>query len=510
MNTVLAFDLGTGGVKTSLFDEAGRSLASSFAGYETFYPGPGRHEQRPEDWWSGVVRSTREVLEKTEAGEVAAMAVSGHSLGAVPLDADGRLLVDSVPIWSDSRAGRQAEAFFRLVREPEWYLTTGNGFPPALYSLFKIMWYRGEAPEVYERAAVFLGTKDYVNYKLTGVCCTDRSYASGSGAYSLQKGVYVDEYLAASGVAREKLPEIADSAQVIGALLPEAAKILGLRPGIPVCAGGVDNACMALGAGCLADGEAYTSLGTSAWIAVSGREPILSLTKRPYVFAHCVPGQNVSATCIFAAGSCYRWARETLCRDLVQAEQAGGEDSYRAMDRLARTSPAGANGLLFYPALAGGSSLDASAFARGGFSGLELRHTRADLLRAILEGVCLNLRLAMDVLARQTPLREEMLLVGGGGKSAFWRQIFADVYEKIILQTAIGQDAGSLGAAAIAAVGVGLWADYGAVRGAHVQKTKIEPNPEAEHVYRATLPAFARAAEVQAGLGRLLREMETK
>lgn len=503
MQTLIAYDLGTGGVKTSLFDAEGRSLASAFEPYDTLYPRPGFREQRPEDWWRAIVRSTRAALARAPGGgaDVAALAVSGHSLGVVPVDAEGRLLADSTPIWSDARAGAQAAAFFRRTDEAAWYLETGAGFPPPLYSLFKIMWFRDNAPALYARAAVFLGTKDYVNLRMTGVRLTDRSYASGCGAWSLAGERYREDWIDAAGLDPAKFPRVVPSSAVVGELLPGPARELGLRPGVKVCAGGVDNACMALGAACLGEGEAYVSLGTSAWVAVAGPRPVVEATARPYVFAHCVPGMYVSATAIFSAGNSLRWVRDTLCQDLVAAERAGGPDAYRAMDALAAQSPAGANRLLFNPSLAGGSALEPSPNLRGAFLGLDLRHTRADLLRATLEGVCLNLRLALDVLARQTPLGDAMLLVGGGGKSPLWRRIFASVFEKDIVETNVGQDAGSLGAAALAAVGAGLWRDFAPLRALHRTRAVAHPDPDDAALYRRLLPLFAQSARAQAVLG---------
>lgn len=506
MKYIIAYDLGTGGTKTSLFDENGQSHGSSFFACDTTFPANGWHEQRPEDWWHSVVVSTRGMLEKTgvDVKDIAALAVSGHSLGVVPIGRDGTLLAPTVPIWSDSRAGAQAKAFFEKVPEEEWYMTTGAGFPAALYSLFKIMWYRDNMPELYEATDRFIGTKDYINWKMTGVLCTDRSYASGSGAWDLCGEAYRQDYIQAAGVDAGKLPEVFPSTHVVGTILPNVAEELGLDPATKVCAGGVDNACMALGAACIEDGEAYTSLGTSAWIAVSSGKPIVNAGKRPYVFAHCVPGKFVSATSIFAAGNSYRWARDTLCPDLAAAEAAGGPNAYAVMDELAAAIPAGADRLIFNPSLAGGSGLDKSANVRGCFTGLDLMHTRGHLLRAVLEGVCMNLRLAMDVLAEYTRLSDTMLIVGGGGKSPFWRSLFAAIYEKNILETNVGQDAGSLGAAAVAAVGAGLWKDFSPVKGIHHRKNLVEPDPALVEEYRRYLPVFARIADMQSDVGDML------
>lgn len=488
MNYVLSYDLGTGGVKSSLFDENGRSAGGVFQSYPTDYPEPGFQLQSPEDWWAAVVETTRRLLSDTgvRPGSIRAIGVSGHSLGVVALDLHGVPVWDKTPIWSDSRGEKQADRFFRSVSQKEWYRRTGNGFPPAQYPLFKLMWYREQDPEAFRQVTVHCGTKDYVNYLLTGVIATDVSYASGSGAFDLIKGAYHRDYIEKAGLDPGIFPEILPSDQVLGSL--KAWRELGLSPDTAVVCGGVDNACMALGAGCFTEGRAYTSLGTSAWVAVSAVKPILDNGKKPYVFAYCVPGQYVSATCIFSAGRSLEWARDVL--------YGPGEEkpSYREMDALAERSGVGARGILFNPSLSGGSSLDPSPLIRGCFTGLSLMHGRGDLIRAVLEGVALNLRMALDTLEEFTAIDSRMLLVGGGAKSPLWRRIFADCFHKTILQSAVCQDTGALGAAVLAAKGCGLWSDYSLLRHTDTPDTAADPDEDRVRQYEALLPVFKQLA----------------
>ena len=209
------------------------------------------------------------------------LAISGHSLGAVPVDREGRLLRNTIPIWSDARAQEQARRFFEKVDENEWYLTTGNGFPSALYTVFKIMWYMDNEPDIYRDAFKIIGTKDYINLRLTGVIKTDHSYASGSGVYDLKRNAYHEGYITASGISADKLPDIIPSTAVLGTLTPRAAEETGLGTNVKVVCGGVDNSCMALGAKNVEEGRVYTSLGSSAWIAVSSTEPVLDPKRSP-------------------------------------------------------------------------------------------------------------------------------------------------------------------------------------------------------------------------------------
>ncbi|MBE6896310.1 MAG: pentose kinase [Clostridia bacterium] len=509
MKYVIAYDLGTGGIKTSIFGEDGISKGFSFLPYDTSFPKEGFREQRPDTWWDAVKTTTSTVLLETgiDPNQIVSLAVSGHSLGALPIGYNGQLLCEYVPIWNDSRAKAQAEAFFEKTSEDEWYLSTGNGFPPELYSLFKILWYKDNMPEVYENTDKFIGTKDYINYKMTGVLATDRSYASGCGVFSLKDNRYNEKYIDISGIDRNKLPDILNSTDIVGNILPEVAEELGLSGETLVCAGGVDNACMALGAGCTDDGDVYTSLGTSAWIAVCDRVPVVDTENRPYVFAHCLPDKYVSAVAIFSAGNSLRWVRDKFFADFYSAELAGGAPSYKEIDSLAENSPAGSNKVFFIPTLAGGSSLDKSADAKGCYFGLDLMHTRSDIARATLEGIALNLRVALDVLKKYVTVGENMLIVGGGSKSPLWRQIFADVYEMNIATARVGQDAGSFGAAAVAAVGAGVWTDFEKIKSIVNDEKLTVPSEELSSFYNSLIPSFRKLLDISSDVGDLLKNI---
>jgi xylulokinase len=507
VDKIVAWDLGTGGNKASLYDREGSCLASTFVPYDTAYPRSGWHEQHPDDWWRAVVESTRRVLEQTrvDAREVACCGISGHSLGAVPLDREGRLLRELTPIWSDGRAVAQAQEFFRRCDELEWYRITGNGFSPHLYSVFKVMWYRDHEPVMFSRIDRIIGTKDYVNFRLTGRIYTDPSYASGSGVYDLLRWRYSDRLIEASGLPARIFPEIVPSTQVIGQLTREAADALGLHAGVDVVAGGVDNSCMALGAKAFKEGRVYNNLGSSSWIAVCSVKPLIHDVSRPYVFAHVVPGMFASALCIVAGGSSFRWIRDQLAPDLVARAERERVDAYDLMAEEAARSPPGARGLLFNPSLGGGMPMDKSADIRGGFLGLDLGHTRADLFRAAMEGITLGLRLCLDELRRLTQVSDEMLIVGGGSKSALWRQVYADGYGLRVVKSSVDQQAAALGAAAVAAVGTGLWRDFDRIDAIHRTEEIVEPDPAAAAAYQRLLGPFKKAADDLADLQSLLR-----
>ncbi len=485
---VVSYDLGTGGLKAGLYHLDGTSAGFEFVPYQTYYPETDWHEQRPQDWWQAVCLATKVLLQKSgvKASEVIAVAASGHSLVAAPIGSCGELLMESVPIWSDRRAKVEAADFFKKVDYEKWYLTTGNGDPPETYSVFKLMWLKKQHPEIFSKTRAVLGSKDYINFMLTGEIATDYSYASGSGVFDLLHWCYNEAYIEKAGLPRLLFIDPKESHQPVGTLTAEAAEASGLCEGTRVLCGGVDNACMALGTTGMGNGRVYTSLGSSAWIAVSANKPILDVKKLPFVFAHVEKGFYTTGVSIFAAGSAYRWAKETLCVDL-----AG--DVYQQMNALAATSELGAKGVMFNPSLAGGSSQEPSESLEGAFYGLKLSNSRADLLRAILEGVALSLgTCCLSVIEPMIESNEAMIICGGGARSDLWMQIFADVYNRKVEVINVDQDAASLGAAAIALRGAGIWQDYTPLDALYqVQKTFI-PFQENQASYALIAKRFTR------------------
>lgn len=501
---LIAYDLGTGGIKASLYNGRLETVAKSFMEYPTLYPRSNMHEQRPGDWWDGVVKSTEALLKAsgTDPMDVACIALSGHSCVAVPLDENLRPVADTVPIWSDTRAGEEIAEFFSGVDEEEWYLATGNGFPASCYSLFKLMWFRKHCPEQYARTRKVAGSKDYINLLLTGKLYTDPSYASSTGAYLLKEKKMSGAFLAAAGISEELYPEIVPSHRIIGTLTESAARELGLHTGVRVACGGVDNACMALGAVGSENGAVYISLGSSSWIPVNSVEPVLDFKTKPYVFAHIEENMFTSAYSIFAGGSSYKWCRDTLCPDLSE------KDAYRRMDEMAGTVPPGAGGILFNPSLAGGTSQDKSINIRGAFIGLHQGTSREALIRAVLEGITLNLRSSMELLGKKVPLSGRMLICGGGSRSSFWMQMFADVFGMEIIKSNVDQDAASLGAAAICARALGLYPDYSFLSGLRNIEKSWQPDPEKQKRYAALYPVFLRVSELVSDIGDIMANTE--
>ncbi len=491
---VLSLDLGTGGVKASLVTADCKILGNGFASYPTYGDSEGRREQCPEEWWAGVIESVRQVLAATDRRyPISAIGISGHSMGRVPVDERGELLEQYTPIWSDSRPREYAEEFLKRIEWSQWYRTTGNGSPPPHYAAFKIMALRDSRPEIYRRTVAFLGTKDYINMKLCGAVCSDRSYATGSGLYDLVHGCWQQDYIAACGIDPDKLPRLYKSTDVIGRVTDEAAETLGITAGIPVVAGGVDNGCMALGAGCIGAGEAYCSLGSSSWIAAVSATVDADVNYKPYIFGHCIEGLKLTHEGIFSSGTSHDWVINNMFRDLPH------QTRYEQFDALAAAAPVGANGLIFCPALGGGSSADPAPDMRGAFMRMDLSHTREDIARATLEGLALQLRYVSECMMDNLRC---LTLTGGGARSKLLRQIFADVFGVPVAVTGVTRHTAALGAAALALVGIGEHSDFTFLQTALNDREITEPIHENAKLYEAIGKDFARVMLMSGDLGK--------
>ena len=251
---------------------------------------------------------------------------------------------------------------------------------------------------------------------------------------------------------------------------------------------------MALGARTFGEGDIFSSMGSSSWPTISASRPILDTRVRSYAFAHLVPGRFISATSIFSSGTTKDWGRDLLM----------GSGDHAAMEALAAASPAGAHGLLMVPTLGGGTSLEGGAEVRGGYLGLSLQHGRTDMVRATYEGVAMGLRVALDELRRMTRVGLSLIAVGGGAKSAFWRQILADILDIEVVKTSVDQEAATLGAAAVAFRALEIWPDFGPIRAIHRPIATHIPQPATRPIHAAGLAAYRAAALQQRDLASAL------
>jgi xylulokinase len=477
-NYIIAHDLGTTGNKATLFDAVGSTVATAFEAYDTAYLRPNWAEQDPADWQRAIFRCTRRLLAQSsvEPGDIAAVSFSGHMQGAVVVNREGIPLCPAI-IWADQRATAQADFVRRACGEENIYRLTGHRISAA-YTAAKVLWIKDNQPGIYRQIHKVLQAKDYVAFLLTGVFATDYSDASGTQVFELESRRWADEVLNALGLDPDLFPTVYPSSTVIGGVTVEAAASTGLLAGTPVVIGGGDGACATVGAGSVQVGDAYTNVGSSAWIALTTRHPIFDPQRRTFTFAHLDPELYFPIGTMQSAGGSYAWLESLL--------RAGKDEAtlYNAMDTQAATVPPGARGLLFLPYLLGERSPYWNPLARAAFVGLAMSHSRAELSRAVLEGVALNLRLILDALRVQGVRVEAMRLIGGGAQSKLWRQILADVYGLPVLLPTLTAEASALGAAIAGGVGVGLFPDFSVA-------TRLIPAAEAErpnpaHVGRYT------------------------
>jgi xylulokinase len=283
------------------------------------------------------------------------------------------------------------------------------------------------------------------------------------------------------------LPPIFPSAQVIGQVTAQAAAATGLRAGTPVVIGGGDGACATVGAGAVRPGDAYNYIGSSSWVALATAQPVIDPEQRTFNLAHLDPALNVALGAMQTAGGAFDWFERLLRCDL------DADPIYAALDADAAQVPPGASGLLFLPYLLGERSPHWNPLARGAFVGLAMPNGRGELARAVLEGVAFNLRAILDVLRDQDITVEAMRLLGGGGKSALWRQILADVYGLPIEQVALPASATALGAAIAGGVGVGIYPDYSVARRLAPVARIDRPNPATQARYAALYALFQQS-----------------
>jgi xylulokinase len=490
---ILAHDLGTTGNKASLVDCEGRVLASSFTGYGLELPRVNWVEQNPEDWWQAVCASTRQLLvsAKAPAGQIACVVFSGQMMGCVAVDRQARPLRNAL-IWADMRAVDEAQAIIDGVGMEEAYRITGHRASSS-YSGAKILWVRNHQPDLFAQTHKFLHAKDFIVARLTGRFVTDYSDASGMNLYDLQAGDWSDRILDAIGLDRALLPELHASTDVVGEVTPEAAEAAGLAAGTPVVIGGGDGCCAATGAGVVREGSAYNYIGSSSWIALATAAPIFDPTMRTFTWAHLVPGMFSPCGTMQAAGGSYQWLRDNLCLPEKDAAEGLGLSPYELMNLQVEGSPAGANGLLFLPYLLGERSPRWNPKARGGFIGLTMKHSRADMIRAGLEGITLNLRVILEAFQEQGARVEAMRVIGGGARGRAWRQIMADIYGLPILRPALLEEATSMGAALAGGIGVGLFPDFSVAEKLTPIVDTIQPNPALKPMYDRLYAVFNQA-----------------
>jgi xylulokinase len=491
MSYVIGVDIGTQSTKALLCDERGRIVTQHVKGYRVDTPRPLWAEQWPGVWLDAVVESIAGCVARASvddpafsAGDVRAVCISSLYGGSgIPVDERMQPLHPCL-IWMDRRATEEVEWVRKTVDVERLGQITGNGID-SYYGYTKMLWLRNNRPDVFSRTRYFLPPNAFVIHALTGELAVDRSSAGNiGGVYDMKAGGWSREMLDALGIPFPMMPErLVGSSDVVGGLTPSAAASLGLRTGTPVVAGGVDAAVATLAAGVSRAGQHVAMIGSSmCWGFISQQvDPRHGLVSMPNVFGEA--RDNYVFGGAIAAGAAVTWFREQFCRDAAVLAQARSLDMHDLLDADARGVPAGSDGVLFLPYLMGERSPVWDAKASGSFVGLTLFHQRQHLYRAVLEGVTFALRHNIEAGALGAGrLEEPLVVVGGATHSDLWMQIVADVTGRPVLT--IEQDVeAAMGAAILAAYGVGLVTQGEVRRGWVTLVPRAKPRPEAVAVY---------------------------
>lgn len=456
MKYLLGIDVGTSGTKTALFDTNGNVVASVTFEYPMYQPQNGWAEQNPEDWWQASVNGIKQVIKqsKVDSKDICSIGLSGQMHSLVMLDKDNNVLRPAI-LWCDGRTTHECEQIHQIVGKKRLIEITAN---PALtgFTSGKILWVRNHEPEIYQKCEHILLPKDYIRLKLTGVYATEVSDASGMGLLDVPNRCWSDEVLEKLNIDKKLLAKVYESPQITGYVTSQIAQLTGLSEGTPVVGGAGDNAAAAVGTGVVSDGKAFATIGTSGVVFAHTDKLSIDPEGRVHTFCCAVPNCWHVMGVTLSAGASLQWFRNQLCENIVAEAKQKGVDPYEIMTELAKGSPIGSNRLIFSPYLMGERTPHLDSDCRGSFVGLSAIHTRADMIRSVMEGVTFSLRDCQEILKGMNVSSDKIIACGGGSASPLWRQMIADVMNCPV-STVSGKEGPAFGAAILAGVGAGVY-----------------------------------------------------
>ena len=471
----VGIDLGTSAVKLLLMNEKGEIQKIANREYPLYFPYPGWSEQNPTDWYDKTIDGLKELLSECDKSRVAGISFGGQMHGLVVLDEKDEVIRPAI-LWNDGRTEKQVEYLNQQIGKDKISQYTAN-IAFAGFTAPKILWMREEEPEQFERIHKIMLPKDYLAYRLSGAFVTDVSDASGMLLMDVKNRCWSGEMLSLCGITEEQLPELHESYDVVGTLLPKVAEELGLSTDVKVIAGAGDNAAAAVGTGTVGKGACNISLGTSGTLFISNDMFGVDPNNALHSFAHA-DGHYHLMGCMLSAASCNKWWMDEILRD---SDYAGVQ---KDIDKL------GENHVYFLPYLMGERSPHNDPMARGAFVGMSMDTTRADMVQSIFEGVAFGLRDSLEV-ARDLgiPLTTTRIC-GGGAKSPLWCKIIANILNLKVERIAV-EEGPALGAAMLAAVGCGVFSSVEEAAQAIVQVVDvIEPEPELVEKYQDRYQTF--------------------
>ena len=441
----IGIDLGTSAVKLLLMGDGGEIIRIVSKEYPIEFPRPGWSQQNPEDWWEAVCTGIPELLAGLDAGQVRGIGAGGQMHGLVALDKEGAVIRPAI-LWNDGRTQKQVEYLNETVGKEKLSRYTAN-IAFAGFTAPKLLWMRENEPALFARIDKIMLPKDYINYRLTGVHCTDYSDASGMLLLDVEHKCWSREMMEICGVTEAQLPRLYESWETVGTLLPETAALLGLSMDVAVCAGAGDNAAAAVGCGVVGGGCCNISLGTSGTVFITSDTFGVDRHNALHSFAHADGGYHLMG-CILSAASCNKWWQE----DILGGGDYQGEEAKIAPEKL------GQNDVYYLPYLMGERSPHNDPAARGAFAGLRMDTGRADMTQAVLEGVAFAIRDCVEIARDQGVEIRSSRICGGGAKSELWRTILANALG-IPLELPQTEQGPGYGGAMLAAVACGAYPD---------------------------------------------------
>lgn len=484
MKILMGLDLGTTAMKVALFDEKGKILAVSTQEYDLLTPAANYVEEEAEVYWDAFKSGLKELKEQyaLTADTQIAMAMSAQGETLFVLDKEGKPLRNAI-VWMDNRAVEEARELQQVFGNEVCYKKTGQVSFEACWPAAKILWIKKHEPEVFEQADKFLLIEDYFIYKLTGKYATEPSLVCSSTYWDIIDRIYWEEMLEYLGICKEQLSPVIESGTVIGKILPEVAEELGLGTEVTVCTGALDQAAGAIGAGNIKEGMFSETIGAALAVCVPVNAPVFDPAGKMPLFCFPLKGMYMIHT-FTNGGMTLRWFRDKFCDLEMLIEKKGCGDAYDMISKQVEKIPAGSDGLVMLPHLAGSLAPDINAKAKGVWFGFTLQHTRAHFMRAIMESLGYILKRNIDSLRDMGIEVREIRSLGGGSKSRIWSQIKADI-NQVTLETVKSKEAASLGAAILAGTATGSFDSVeSAVENMVEVKERILPSKENVKEYK--------------------------
>lgn len=491
---ILTFDLGTTSVKTCIFGKELRVLGSATLEYRLLTPAPGIVELPPQVYWDTICRGIGEAAQDAgvDLKQIEAIAISTQGETLIPVDREGNVLHNAL-VWLDERAHEEAAAINEHFDAETFYAHTGVPECTGYCPVSKLLWFRRNRPEIYDKTYKFLLLEDFIIQRLTGRFVTEKSLLCTTGYYDIIADDFWDEMLEAAELDREKLPDALECGIVAGHVLPDVARKLGLSTDAVVITAAMDQTAAAVGAGNLTPGVVTETTGTAMCIGATADHPDMHHPARICVYRHIYPGKYLLLPTCMTAGMVFKWFKDAFCQEEAKKAAETGVSVYDLLgDQAGKVSP-GSNGLILLPYFTGVIQPDNDPNARGVFFGVGLDTQKPEFVRAIFEGIAYMLRENLALIEtvdgqKVTAVRS----LGGGSRSQIWRQIKADVCG-VEISSMAEAECTSLGAAILAAVALGYYPDAAqAARAGNSLASTLTPDPSKADIYDKGFARYQR------------------